>query len=420
MGTVVKAAPQRTAAAGCMKCGFCMSVCPVYRVDHMESHVARGRNMLICMAAEGDRAAEEGLDAVLDTCLLCGRCMAVCPARVPSAEINVQMRGNRFLRHGPSLAQRLVYRGILNHRHLMACLVEAASMLPGTSREAGQPLRHMADFTAVLSGGISLPRITRPVLSKRIKDTLRPPPNAVSRGKVAFFAGCAFAYFLSDVGFDTATALTGMGFEVVYPREQTCCGMAVRNAGDVETARRMAARNVEALAGFDQVVTGCATCGSTLKGYGQWFCEDDPLKAAATALSVKVFDFSEFIVTKGFQPSRGPKQTVRATYHDPCHLKWHQGLSAPPRTILKALNGVDYVEMPGADACCGLGGSFGLKHRSASLAIQARKMAAVRRSGARTLVTACPGCMLQLMDGVRRHHLDVEVVHISRLVRERT
>lgn len=403
-----------------MKCGFCMSVCPVYRVDHMESHLARGRNMLICMAAKGDLAAEEGLDKALDTCLLCGRCMAVCPARVPSAEINVQARGDRFQRRRPTLAQRLVYRGILNHRPLMARLMEAAAMLPGTSREAGQPLRHMADVASLLSGGIAIPRITRPVLSKRIKDTLRPAAGTASRGRVAFFAGCAFAYFLSDVGYDTAKALSGIGFEVVYPAEQTCCGMAVRNAGDFETARRMAARNMEALAGFDQVVTGCATCGSTLKGYGTWFSEHDPLKATAVALSGKVFDFSEFIVNKGFQPSRGPGQAVRATYHDPCHLKWHQGLSSPPRTILKALNGVEYVEMPGADACCGLGGSFGLKHRSTSLAIQTQKMDAVRRSGARTVVTACPGCMLQLLDGVRRHHLDVEVVHISRLVRERT
>ena len=141
---------QQISATQCMKCGFCMSTCPVYQVDHVESHVARGRNLLIRMAEQQSVPDQDDYGACLDACLLCGRCQAVCPAGVPSPEINIQAREKRLSEEGVPLWQQLLYRGILKHRPLMAQLIRVAALIPGLNHSEGRPLRHMADATALL------------------------------------------------------------------------------------------------------------------------------------------------------------------------------------------------------------------------------------------------------------------------------
>ncbi len=133
----------------------------------------------------------------------------------------------------------------------------------------------------------------------------------------------------------------------------TCCGLAVRSAGDIKTARLMAKHNIEKLAKFDRIITGCATCGSALKDYGKWFGDKDPFKKQAQEFSAKVSDFSEFLAKEGIKSKAA--EPVVVTYHDPCHMKWHQGISSQPRELLRAIEGVKFVEMEGADDCCGHG-----------------------------------------------------------------
>jgi glycolate oxidase iron-sulfur subunit len=232
---------------------------------------------------------------------------------------------------------------------------------------------------------------------------------------VAIFPGCAFEFFFADIGEDIVSVLARAGYEVIYVRDLTCCGLAVRSAGDVKTAQLMAEHNIEKLASFDHIITGCATCGSTLKDYGKWFSNNDPRQSGARNFSAKVSDISEFLVKEGI-PAQNV-QSVTVTYHDPCHMKWHQGISSQPREILRSIKGVKYVEMEGADDCCGLGGAFTLAHRDISLAIQDKKIQNIKDSGAQIVVTSCPGCLIQLRDGVRRNKLPVQVMHISELIR---
>jgi glycolate oxidase iron-sulfur subunit len=233
---------------------------------------------------------------------------------------------------------------------------------------------------------------------------------------VAFFPGCAFEFFFADFGKNIVLALAQAGFEVVNPSGLTCCGLAVQSAGDLVTAGEMAGRNMKALSGFDHIVTGCATCGSTLKNYENWLPLDPPPHPISRDFSSKVKDFSEFLVGQGFKPKAATRLPARVTYHDPCHLKWHQGIQESPRQLLTAIDGVDFVEMEGADSCCGLGGSFGITHRDESLAIQDRKMKSIAKTNADAVVTSCPGCLIQLTDGARRHQLPVKVMHISQFV----
>ncbi len=400
----------------CMKCGFCMSACPVYAVDHIESHVARGRNMLVLSMGNKDIPLEDSYKEALSYCLLCGRCETVCPAKISSTSITVKARADVVKQKGLTWIQRLVFRGILKRRPVMAEILGLLAMLPGFSVKEGKPLRHLADMTSILSKGIAIPKLSSPFLSKRIAPRTLPPEGIQIRGEVAVFQGCAFEFFFAGIGKNIVAALAEAGFEVVYPSGLTCCGLAVQNAGDLDTAREMARRNIDVLSRFDHIVTGCATCGSALKNYENWLPRGDPWHSKAHDVSRKVEDFSEFLVGQGFKPRAVTTSPTRVTYHDPCHLRWHRGIRESPRQLLTAVEGVEFIEMEGADSCCGLGGSFGITHRETSLAIQAGKMQSIKETHAETVVTSCPGCLIQLMDGSRRHRLPVKVIHISQLI----
>jgi len=394
-----------------------MSSCPVYSIDHMESHVARGRNVLINLANKNQIAVEDDYRECLYYCLLCGRCQATCPAKISSTAITKQARADLLNQKGLTWPQRVIHRGILNHRSSVARLLGLASHVPGLSVKEGKPLRHLADIFSIASRGIAIPRLSSPFLSKRVALRTSPPEGIPVRGKVAFFPGCSFEFFFAEIGKDVVFALAEAGFEVVHPPDLACCGLAVHSAGDVNTATSMARRNIEVLSQFDHIVTGCATCGSALKDYGNWFPQDEAWQQKAQAVSSKVKEFSEFFAEHELQPKSSAAAPLRVTYHDPCHLKWHQGISDDPRQLLKATEGVEFVEMENADACCGLGGPFGITHRDVSLAIQTKKMESIRETKAQVVATSCPGCLIQLMDGVRRHGLSVEVMHISQLIR---
>ncbi len=398
----------------CMKCGFCMYNCPVYKVDYIESHVARGRNILIRQAGDKSIPQDDAYAERLSYCLLCGRCEVACPAKVPSPDINITARADMINRKGLSLPKRLIYRGILKNRTLMARLLGLARLIPGISTKDGIPLRHMADFTSILTQGLSLPRLSRPFLSARLPERTLPPDGVQKRGQVAIFPGCAFEFFFADIAEGMVSVLGNAGYEVVFINDLTCCGLAVRCAGDIATAQAMAKHNIEKLASFEHIVTGCATCGSALKDYGNWFPDNDPWKPRAENLSARVSDFSEALVKSVYRPE--PVNPVTVTYHDPCHMKWHQGISNQPRQLLRSIEGVKYVEMEGADDCCGMGGAFSITHRDISLAIQNKKMQSIIKTGAQAVVTSCPGCIIQLRDGVRRLGLSIEVMHISQLL----
>jgi glycolate oxidase iron-sulfur subunit len=401
----------------CMKCGFCMSVCPVYGVDHVESHVARGRNMLINWADNNELTLDNSYRESLYHCLLCHRCETVCPARISSAAIALQARENLVQQKGLTRPQRFIHRGIVKHRSLMAKALGLAAWLPGFAVNEGRPLRHLADFASILSRGFSIPRLSKPFLSERIPYRTLPPSGIRVRGEVAVFPGCAFEFFFAGTGQDVVMALAEAGFEVVNPHGLTCCGLAVHSAGDKAIALLMARQNIEALSNFDHIITGCATCGSALKNYKNWFPEDDSYQATARNFSERVEDLSEFLIRQEFGSQSQSAYPVTVTYHDPCHLRWHQGVNEEPRKILRSIEGVNYIEMEGADKCCGLGGSFGITHRDLSLAILDKKMESIKKTGAEVVVTSCPGCMIQLMDGVRRQSLSIDVMHISRIIR---
>ena len=404
----------------CMKCGFCMSVCPVYREDLLEGHVARGRNMLIKAVANGQATPDDGYWEALSYCMLCKRCTSVCPAKLSPEKITLTAKNRIIETTGLPPMRRMVNRALLNHRSTLARIVGTAALLPTIAANRKLPLRHLVDTAKIFSGSVSLPLLSSPPLKKRIGAITHPSNRQAVKGKVAIFPGCVFEFFQAHIGEAMVTALAEAGYVVAYQSEDLgCCGQAVHSAGDFDTARILAKKNIDALDAFDIVITGCATCGSGLRAYGQWFEKGDDQREKADVFSRKVMDFSEFMAEQNQQPEKKTGRTadvLTVTYHDPCHLKQHQGVFEAPRKVLSSLPGVRYIEMENADACCGLGGTFGIAHRDISSAILEKKINAIVKTKADAAVTSCPGCLMYLAHGIRRHQLPVKVLHIAELM----
>jgi len=381
-----------------------MSSCPIYLVDHVESHVARGRNMLIKIKKEKGLSPIISYRDALYFCLLCGRCQAVCPARIENVDVTIDARSRIIREKGPNLSQRIVYRLLLSKRSFLVTLIRLISFIPGISKKDAPSLRHISDSFFLLSKRLSLPRIKRPFLSERISG----------KGEIAFFPGCAFEFIFPDIGERMFYSLKKYGLNIEYPIGIGCCGFPVYSSGDIETAKEIAKRNIDLLLRYEKIITGCATCLSGIRKYKDLFEEDDPYNKKAREVSSKVFGISEFLVRENIKIDSEKGGTV--TYHDPCHMKWHQGIFDEPRKLIMSIKGIEFVEMKDPDMCCGLAGSFGITHREISLELQKRKIDAIKDTGAYIVATECPGCMIQIKEGIERERLPIKVVHISELI----
>jgi glycolate oxidase iron-sulfur subunit len=250
----------------------------------------------------------------------------------------------------------------------------------------------------------------------------KPPSRVKTRMKVGYFSGCMTDFVFPQLGKRIIDFLARNGVEVWVPREQGCCGAPVfRGAGDFETGRKMADANVKAFEGFDYVVTDCASCASALKEYASFLADTPERKKAYTSFGGKVREISQFLVDELKLPPSAYKPSPQArgkkvTWHDPCHLSRHLGITSQPRQIIKSIPTVKFVEMPNADRCCGMAGTFSLYYYDLSKKIADKKAAAVKASGADIVVSSCPGCEIQLIDSMVRNKLPVKVMHIMELL----
>jgi len=231
--------------------------------------------------------------------------------------------------------------------------------------------------------------------------------------RVGFFVGCLINYVYPEVGEALMRLLNRHGIDVVVPQDQVCCGAPAIAMGDRVAARTLAERNVRAFrdAGVDTVLMACATGGKTLsKDYPRILGEE----GASFASSVK--NAVEFIAES--VPFKTPTPSTTVTYHDPCHLRWGQGIYREPRDVLGRVG--QYQEMPSADRCCGMGGTFSLFFHDISQKIARRKMDAIEATDADIVATACPGCMLQLNEGIQQRGMHKCVKHLVEVVEEAT
>ena len=407
----------------CMKCGFCTFWCPVYQEERIESSVARGKNMMVRALLAGDLEYTKEYAERLNKCTLCMTCTANCPAKANIPNIIVAARADKVKAKGVAFPYNIVYRWLLPRRKLFGNVVRFASWFQGIFLPKTQgTIRHLSMFLSALGKGRYIPQIAPRFLRQMVPMVNKPTVANETGIRVGYFTGCMTDFVFPEVGKKVINFLTRHGVEVVVPREQGCCGAPVfLGAGDLATGRKMADTNVKAFADFDYVVADCATCSSAMKDYVKFLADTPERQEAYTKFAGKIKDITEFLVDVLKLPPSAYRAVPEAkgkkvTWHDPCHLNRHMGITRQPREILKSIPDIEYVEMPNADRCCGMAGSFSIYFYDVSQKIADKKMAGIDATGADIVVTDCPGCEFQLIDTTMRHESPVKVMHIMELL----
>ncbi len=405
----------------CVKCGACRQNCPAFTAFGREPAVARGKVALAQHLLKDDIGLDDQTYQAMSKCLLCGSCVDKCPNDVPTDEIVIAAREALAKKRGLTTFHAAVGQ-VIKNRTRMKMGARMASLLgplffkkiPETS---GLRLRFPMPF---VGGQRHIPTIAKKPFMDRHPEVI---PGEPGKPRVVFFVGCMTNFVYTEVGEATLALFRHLGCTVIIPKGQQCCGLPGMSGGDIGTVRELAEKNLEELERYeaDYVMSACATCGGALhRLYPLVVGKRNPeLKERLEVLAAKTVDASQLLHKLGLNPEEtGAGEQVRVTYHDPCHLR-NQGLSKQPRALLKGTPGVELAEMEGADRCCGLGGTFNVYHYDSSMTINEAKSRAIIATGAAAVATGCPGCMMQLSDGLKQHGSRVEVVHTLQLLARR-
>ncbi|MBI4507262.1 MAG: (Fe-S)-binding protein [Chloroflexi bacterium] len=398
----------------CVHCGLCLSACPTYRVFGNELDSPRGRIFQMRWVAEGKIAPDNPhFRQHISLCLDCRACETACPSGVSYGRLVEAARGwiapaswrERLLR-------RLLLGGLLTAPRALRL---AAAALRVYQRSGLQRVVRATGLLDRLPGGLAAlermqPRLDGPLFSPRLPELI--PAAGQRRARVGLIVGCVAGELFAGTNWATARVLARSGCEVVVPPAQRCCGALAVHAGERDLARQLARRNIAAFeaAEVDYVVVNAAGCGSTLKEYGELLERDPRWAERAHAFATKMRDASELLVELGFAPPERELR-LRVTYQDACHLAHGQRIREQPRALLRAIPGLELVEMGDSDHCCGSAGVYNLVHYDVAAAILETKMRRIAETGATMVAAANPGCILQLRHGAERFGVPVEVVH---------
>jgi glycolate oxidase iron-sulfur subunit len=411
--------PEYSVYSHCVHCGLCLNHCPTYRLWGQEADSPRGRIRQIELVDQGKLELGDSFVEHIDRCLDCRACETACPSGVEYGRLIETARSQIEQHYKRPLASRLardfVYRRLLPYPSRIAT---AARFLKFYQRSGLAALARATGILRLL--GLQdrerlLPRIDSEFFFTELGKTF--PAHGARRARVALFAGCVAQVTFSELNRATIRVLQANGCEVVVPEGQVCCGALPNHAGVRDVARDLARKNFGAFPvdEFDAIVTNAAGCGSTLKEFTHLFTPEDPAYAQAAKFTKKMRDVTEFLAELGLTAPLRPVP-LRVTYQDSCHLTHGQKIREAPRKLIRAVPGVELVEMPLADQCCGSAGVYNVTETEASLELLSRKMDCVKQTQSRAIVTANPGCILQLRAGVSIHATDQEVLHVVELL----
>lgn len=405
----------------CVHCGLCLNACPTYRELGVEMDSPRGRIYQMNEVANGAPMTPSYVEH-LDLCLACRGCETACPSGVPYGRMieaaRADIESQRAVSWGNRLVKTLVFKKLLPSPAALqmagaVLYVYQNSGLQRLVRATGilKPFGKMANLDALS------PVAEIPFFYSKIGKTF--PAIGKRRYRVALLAGCIANIAFARLNEATVRVLQRNGCEVVVPAGQTCCGALHVHSGLTEQARTLARNNIDAVLGtdFDAIITNAAGCGSTLKEYDELLKEDQVYSDKAFQFKACMKDVTEFLGGIGLNPDMG-RVNVIATYQDSCHLAHGQKIKDAPRRLLNAIPGVVYREMPMADLCCGSAGVYNVMHNELAMQILQHKMQHVAMTNASVIVTANPGCMLQLSAGARLYGEGQRVVHVVELLDE--
>jgi glycolate oxidase iron-sulfur subunit len=399
----------------CIHCGLCLPKCPTYQVLGLEPDSPRGRIYLMQAARQSRICLDETVVGHLDCCLGCRACESACPSGVRYEVLLNETRS--VIRHqsGFSLMERLALRQLISSRRRLAFL---ALLLRAYQKSGFQRLLRRSNLLYRIAPGLAdaearLPQIPAP---GRL-DTMYP---AFGTGgyRVGFLSGCVMPLLMPEVHAASVEVLRLSGCHVFVPRAQVCCGALHVHAGDRDTARRLARKNLKAFPWqrLDAIVVNSAGCGATMKEYAHLFEEEEEIHQASE-FQAKVRDISEFLAEIGTPPGLRPLP-MRVAYDDPCHLLHGQRISAQPRLLLQRVPGLELLAVPNSDRCCGSAGIYNLVRPDMADELLQRKLDEILSVRPDRIATGNPGCILQIRHGLSRRGLSIPVQHPVEILQE--
>ncbi|WP_411284935.1 (Fe-S)-binding protein [Lapillicoccus sp.] len=403
--------PSAELVADCVHCGFCLPTCPTYVLWGEEMDSPRGRIYLMNEGLNGEPMTDSMVGHI-DACLGCMACVTACPSGVQYDRLIEATRAQVERRHERSTWDKALREGIF-----------ALFPYPRRLRLMRGPLRlyQRTGLAGRLRKSALLQRISptlaameslAPTLGKAERVPARTPAQGTRRGTVGMLLGCVQREFFPGVNAATARVLSAEGFDVVAPASQACCGALSSHNGREEEAQKFARALIEEFerAGIEHLVVNSAGCGSAMKDYVHLLSDDPQWAARAEAMSAKVRDVSEILADVGPVATRHPID-VTIAYHDACHLGHAQGIRSQPRELLRGIPGLVLKEIADADICCGSAGIYNILNPVPARELGDRKAANVIATGAALLVTANPGCLMQVASSIERAGGHVALAH---------
>jgi glycolate oxidase iron-sulfur subunit len=409
--------PQESKWADCVHCGMCLESCPTYEQSGEEQQSPRGRVYLIKAVAEGKLNVDEHFAEPVFSCLDCRACTTACPVDIDVGGLIEEARGqirqaiplngwkgavNKFFLHGvfPHHNRLRLLGGLLRfyQKSGMQKVVKKTKLIHIIPQ-------HLAEMESIM------PEVK---VSVRKKFPSEIKAKGETKHKVAMLTGCVMDVFFSDINESTINVLTRNGNDVSIPKNQTCCGALHVHAGDREMGRKLAKQNIEAFENVEKVIVNAAGCGCMMKEYAELFRDEPEWKERAKEFEEKVVDISKYLHDTGYEKPTA-MMNMRITYHDACHLAHGQGVRKEPREILLDIPGVEMVQMPNADRCCGSAGIYNITNPEMADAVLKSKMENVPED-VEMISMGNPGCMMQMALGVQKYGRNQKIVHTVQLL----
>jgi glycolate oxidase iron-sulfur subunit len=416
-----------------MHCGLCLPTCPTYDATKLERNSPRGRISLMRAIADERLEPSKAFADEMYFCLGCLACMTACPAGVNYAEL---------FEHARAEAEA---SGVLNspkRNFIRTFTVGWLFMDLNRLQWVGAAMRlyqKLGIQKLLRASGIlklfpkrlrELEAMTPDIRPQFSSDLIAPvtPARGERRFRVALLTGCAQDLVYSNINFDSAEVLAQNGCEVITPPDQSCCGSLHAHNGEWKLAQELARRNIDQFPPdqFDAIITNAGGCGSHLKHYHKLLANDPKYAMLAQLWDTKVKDIHEWLCEIGIKspsPLFGARTALSAvrdlvTYHESCHLCHGQKITTQPRQLLRSIPGLKLVELPESSWCCGSAGIYNIVQPEMANSLLQRKLKHIRSTGALTVATGNPGCLLQIVNGAKEAGMNLRVVHPITLLAE--
>jgi len=406
-----------TKALACVHCGLCLGACPTYLETGNENDSPRGRIYIMRALHDGRLPAAHSAVSHIDRCLGCRACEVACPSGVHYGELLEATREHIEKRYRRSVLQtflrRVAIERVFPYPARMKLALLPAKLIKRLRAERLFP-KFARDALALIP--------ERPTAGSLSEVSLT--ASASKRGRVGFIRGCVMSVMFGNTNASSVRLLNEAGYDVITPAAQGCCGALYAHGGNLERARECARDNIAIFEKLDleAIIINAAGCGSTLKEYGHLLHDDPAWAERGRLFSAKVKDLTEWLNQPGVQIANRKSQIANlVTYHDACHLAHPQRITQAPRDLIRKVAGNKFIELPESDVCCGSAGAYNLTEPEMAERLQRRKIENLLKTGAQTVVTTNPGCMLQMRAGLHKAGAShIQVVHIADFLASRS